>query len=75
MLISGITNDEMYRKVRMKKNYGMALISTWFEEETEQERRTEYRAPPLFSLFTFSLLLFLMHRLRPDALLEFNICG
>jgi len=23
----------------------MSLISSWFEEETEQERQTEYRAP------------------------------
>jgi len=33
----------------MKKNHGMSLISSWFEREIEQERRTEYRAPsPLF---------------------------
>lgn len=45
MLTSGITNDEMWRKAGMKKNHGMSLISSWFEKEIEQERRTEYRAP------------------------------
>jgi hypothetical protein len=34
----------------MKKNHAMSLISSWIEEEIEQERRTEYRAPSPFSL-------------------------
>jgi len=33
----------------MKKSHGMSLISPWFEEDMEQERRTEYRAPSPFS--------------------------
>jgi hypothetical protein len=34
----------MWRKTGMKKSHGMSLIiSPWFEESMEQERRTEYR--------------------------------
>lgn len=33
------------KKMGMKKNHGLSLISSWFEEEMEQECRTEYRAP------------------------------
>jgi hypothetical protein len=50
MLTSGITNDEMWRNAGMKKSHGMPLISSWSEEDMEQERRTEYRAPSPFSL-------------------------
>jgi hypothetical protein len=37
-------NDE-WGKAGMKKSHGMPLISSWFEEDMEQEHRTEYRAP------------------------------
>jgi hypothetical protein len=59
----------------MKKNHGLSLISSWFEKEIEQERRTEYRAKsPFFqkcglspiSLYP-SLYPFITHQL-PKAL-------
>jgi hypothetical protein len=37
---------------RNEKESWFVAISPWFEEEMEQERRTEYRAPSLhFSIF------------------------
>lgn len=48
-----------WRKAGMKKNHGMLLISPWFEEEMEQKRRTEYRAPFPIILFIKGIILLL----------------
>jgi hypothetical protein len=50
------------KKAGLKKNHGLSIISPWFEEEMEQERRAEYRAPSPFSTFFYEEMSEMMNR-------------